>query len=108
MNSDDGDDGDDGEEKRSFEERLQNMLDTPLFDPEQESAGDEPKFLTDFKELFKADQQMGETVFVGLYFALLLSFAQFGVRVYKHCYFMPDKECPFVSGPSVDDIFSSF
>ena len=49
---------------------------------------------------------MGETVFVGLYFALLLSFAQIGVRVYKHCYFMPDKECPFYSAPSVDEIFN--
>jgi hypothetical protein len=46
------------------------------------------------------------TLYIGFYFALLLAFAQQGVRIYKHCYFEPDKLCPWDVGPAVDQLLN--
>ena len=84
-------------------DRLQDFLDTPLIDPARDGGKDEPQLLREFKALFNSDYQMAETIYAGLIFAVLLSFSQQAVRIYKHCYFMPDKTCPWdVISPSMD------
>lgn len=90
---------------RQIGERLNALLDRSFFDPEDSKEGD-PKLVSDFKSLFQADPEMASSLFVGLYFALLLFFAQQGIRVYKHCYFMPDKLCPWDVTPSIDDLLN--
>ena len=108
-------DSDDNEERRSSEpsssapdtmaDRLNALLDRSFFDPSQDSKSD-PKLVSDFKSLFQSDPEMASIIFVGLYFALLLFFAQQGIRVYQHCYFMPDKLCPWDVSPSFDELLN--
>ena len=86
-------------------DRLNAMLDQSFFDPEQVTE-DEPKLLTDYKSLFKENPELATSLYVGLVFALLLFFTQQGVRIYKHCYFMPDKLCPWDVSPSFDDLMN--
>ena len=90
---------------RTIGERLNALLDRSFFDPSVESKAD-PKLVSDYKSLFQADPEMASSLFVGLYFALLLFFAQQGIRVYKHCYFMPDKLCPWDVSPSIDELMN--
>ena len=85
-------------------ERLETLLNTPFFDPQKSAQPGEPKLLRDFRDLLEREPQTAEALFVGLYFALLLFFAQEGVHIYKHCYFMPDKQCPWDVGPSFDSL----
>ena len=80
-------------------ERFNALLDSPVFDPDDTGNANEPEWLRNWRDLWQRDQQMAETLFVGFYFALLLFFAQQGVRIYKHCYFMPDNTCPWDVGP---------
>ena len=78
--------------------RLDALLDKPFFDPSQDGQENEPSILTDFRRKFDEDPEYASTLFVGFYFALLLFFAQQGVRIYKHCYFLPDNLCPWDAG----------
>ena len=80
------------------------MLDTQIFDPQKVGGREEPAFLRNFKSLVNEDYQMAETLFAGLYFALLLFFSQQGVRLYKHCYFAPDNTCPWEVTSSLDSL----
>ena len=109
--NEDGSEGTDGggdagsaRDERSLGERLQALLDTPLFDPQKVGDREEPAFLRDFKSLVNEDYQMAETLYAGLYFALLLFFSQQGVRLYKHCYFAPDAQCPWEVTTSLDNL----
>ena len=99
---DDQDDRDKGSEKGGSQgdigDKLNEMLNKPFFDPEQQGREDDPSFLKGFRRKFDEDPEFASTLFVGFYFALLLFFAQQGVRIYKHCYFMPDKLCPWDAG----------
>ena len=89
--------------ERSMNDRLQAFLDTPLIDPTRDGGKSEPQLLRNFKALFKSDYQMAETLYAGGVFAVLLFFSQQAVRIYKHCYFMPDNTCPWdVVSPSMD------
>ena len=92
-------------ENQSFSDRLNALLDRPVFDPESQ-ARDEPKLLRRFRKAFNADPELATTLYVGFYFALLLCFAQQGVRIFKHCYFQPDRLCPWEVGLSVDDVLN--
>ena len=91
-------------DERSFGERLEALLDTQIFDPQKVGGREEPAFLRNFKSLVNEDYQMAETLFAGLYFALLLFFSQQGVRLYKHCYFAPDNTCPWEVTSSLDSL----
>jgi hypothetical protein len=82
-------------ESRDIADRLNALLDQQVFDPEDESDRDEPQAMSDFRQLFRNDPEMATALYAGTYFALLLCVTQQVVRVYKHCYFMPDKTCPF-------------
>lgn len=82
---------------------LNRLLDTPLLDPSQESDN-EPRLLRDFKTLFNRDRELAEALYAGGVFAVLLFFSQQGVRVYKHCIFMPDDMCPWDAGGGVDPL----
>ena len=103
----DGDEPDvsDASGSDSFEDRLNALLDRPVFDPDNR-ARDESRLLGLFRDKFDADPEYATIMYVGGYFALLLCFAQQGVRIYKHCFFMPDKLCPWEVGPSVDELFN--
>ena len=107
----DGGDGDKPPDKkpdeRSLVDRINAMLDTPVFDADASDDADEPKIFKDFKSLIQEDYQFAETLYVGGVFALLLFFAQQGVRIYKHCYFMPDRLCPWDVTPSLDAVWSN-
>ena len=59
-----------------------------------------PKIL---QQLAEDDYQLAETIYAGSIFAVLIFFAQQGVRVYKHCVFMPDSLCPFDGGAWTTD-----
>ena len=108
--SGDGDDGGagkgegEGEGKRSVGERLNALLDAPIIDPGARDSADQPKLLRDFQQLITDDYPMAEALYAGSVFAVLLFFAQQGVRIYKHCYFMPDKLCPWA--PSAEDLLN--
>ena len=80
-----------------------DVLDTPLVDPDSEGRDNEPQLLRDFKSLVQTDYMMAEAIYAGGVFAILLWFSQQGVRVYKHCYFMPDSACPWQVEPSLAD-----
>ena len=107
MRNDDADDepGDKRPEDRGggLADRLNALLDRSFFDPSAEGreGGD---FLSGFRRLFNEDPGLGEAVYVGGVFALLLWFAQRGVSVYKHCYFSPDALCPWEVTPSLDSL----
>lgn len=93
-------------DERDMGDKLNEMLDRPFFDPAKAGSKDEPGLLQDFRRQFDEDPEMASTLFVGLYFALLLVFAQQGVRIYKHCYFAPDKLCPWDVTPSFDALMN--
>ena len=90
----------------SLEQRLNALLDRQVFDPDRQARTDEPFFLGQFRQRFDADPEAATILYVGGYFALLLCFAQQGVRIYKHCYFTPDKMCPWEVLPSVDELLN--
>ena len=79
------------------DDKLQTFLDTSFFDPTQQDDND-PKFIKDFKSLVTDDYPMAEAFYAGTVLAVLLFFSQQAVRIYKHCYFMPDKMCPWDAG----------
>ena len=85
-----------------MERRLNTFLDKPLIDPTRDGGSEEPNLLRQFKELVNSDYELAQTLYVGLVFAVLLAFAQQGVRIYKHCYFMPDKLCPWDVSVPID------
>mmetsp|Transcript_36730 Transcript_36730/g.115528 ORF Transcript_36730/g.115528 Transcript_36730/m.115528 type:complete len:168 (-) Transcript_36730:230-733(-) len=87
-------------------ERLDELLDRPFFDPE-ERGEDEPGLLRRFRAAFDSDPESASTLFVGLYFAVLLAFAQQGVRLWKHCYAMPDSLCPWDVGLPGGDAYTA-
>ena len=101
------DDGREGDTPANIGERISEsvnrLLDTPIIDPTQEGGKNEPEWLRRFKDLVATDYQLAETLYAGCVFAVLLFFAQQGVRIYKHCYFMPDKLCPWEVVPSLAD-----
>jgi len=86
-------------------ERLNALLDRSVFDPDSRGR-DEPRLLAFFRAKFDEDPEFATTLFVGFYFAVLLCAAQQGVRIFKHCYFLPDKLCPWDVGPSVDELLN--
>ena len=97
----------DGPSQRDEEDpgdRLQRLLDSPVIDPSKRDAN-EPQLLSSFKDLVENDYPLAEALFAGCYFAILLFFAQQGVRIYKHCIAMPDSLCPWDAGSSVADPF---
>ena len=94
-----------GGDEPSFGDRLQTLLDTPVINT-TESSDDERDWLRGFKALLASDYELAETLYVGVYFAILIFFAQQGVRIYKHCYFMPDKLCPWEVTPSLDTLLN--
>lgn len=77
-----------------MEEQLNALLDTPVFDPKQQRP-DEPRLVRAFRDLLEKDAEFATTLYIGLYFALLLCLSQQGVRIYRHCYFLRDKTCPW-------------
>ena len=87
--------GDENGKQRDLGDRVNELLDKPIFDPSAPKGANTPKLLSDFQDLFETNPELAETLWVGGYFALLLVFAQQGVRIYKHCYFMPDSMCPW-------------
>lgn len=91
---------------RDLGDRLDALLDRSFFDPTSEGRRGEPRFLIQFREMFAADPEFASTLYVGCYFALLLFFAQQGVRIFRHCYFMPDQLCPWDVGPSMDALLN--
>ena len=88
-------DNDDEEPQRDLGDELNAFLSRPIIDPDRPGDENEPQMLRDFKRLATEDYQLAEALYAGLVFSILLWFAQQGVRVYKHCYFMPDSLCPF-------------
>ena len=91
-------------EPSSLGKRLNEMLDRPVIDPSRDRGLDEPPVLRRFKDLVKTDYGAAEAVYAGGVFAALLVCAQQLVKLYKHCYFMPDKTCPFA--PSAEDLLN--
>ena len=85
-------------------DQIQKMLNTQFFDPTQEKSSD-PGLLRDFKALVQSDYEKAELIYASVIIAGMLIFAQQGVRIYKHCVFMPDNLCPLNSAV---DPFSSF
>lgn len=81
------------------------LLDRAVIDPERPSSEDEPALLTAFKKLVDEDYQMAEALYAGGVFAILIFFSQQAVRVYKHCYFQPDKLCPWDPMTGVDQFW---
>ncbi|EOD36120.1 hypothetical protein EMIHUDRAFT_226679 [Emiliania huxleyi CCMP1516] len=113
--------GNDPKTRPSIGERLDELLDRPFFDPE-ERGEDEPGLLRRFRAAFDSDPESASTLFVGLYFAVsdiaplipllcvtlvLLAFAQQGVRLWKHCYAMPDSLCPWDVGLPGGDAYTA-
>ena len=90
-------------DERDLGDKLNELLDKPVFDLST-SDDNEPKLLRDFKELIENDYQFAEALYAGAYFSILIFFAQQGVRIYKNCYFMPDKMCPWEVAPLVDTL----
>ena len=88
-------DGDDTDAGASLGERLDNLLDQQVFDPTEPSSSDEPKVVSEFKNLVNTDYELAEALWVGGVFAVLIFISQAAVRVYKHCVFMPDAQCPW-------------
>ena len=91
--------------KKPWDERLNELLDRPTIDVEAANTPGQPPWLTAFKELVSSDYGMAEALYAGTVFSVLIFFSQQGVRVYKHCYFMPDAACPWDASPSVDLFF---
>ena len=96
---------DDGEKDRETGASLSDLLDRPVIDPESPRRDDEPALLTAFKKLVDEDYQMAEAIYAGGVFAILIFFSQQAVRVYKHCYFQPDKLCPWDTAAGVDQFW---
>ena len=94
------------DEPTNLSDKLNSLLDTQFFDPTEDSKYNEPAPLREFKNLWNSDQGMAEAVYAGGVFAILIFFSQQGVRVYKHCYFMPDAQCPWNVEPA--DVFAIF
>ena len=89
----------------SAADRLNELLDRPFFDPEKGNK-DEPGLLKRFREEFDADPELATIAFIGFYFALLLALSQQGVRIWKHCYAMPDQLCPWDVGLEGGDAYT--
>ena len=84
------------------EDQLNTLLDQQIFDPLADDTDTTPQWLSSFKGLARDDYPMAETLYAGTVFALLLFFSQQAVRIYKHCYFAPDRMCPWSVMPTVD------
>jgi hypothetical protein len=84
MDEDEDDKKDASGSAPSLADRLNRILDTPLFDPTAASKKGEPKLLTSFKDLVDTDYQLAEAVYACLVFSVLLFFSQQAVRIYKH------------------------
>ena len=85
-------------------ERFSRLLDTQLIDPDDMRAG-EPQLLSDFKSLVKSDYGLAEALYAGVVFSMLIFLSQRGVSLYRHCYFAPDRFCPWDAvGPVADKL----
>ena len=88
-------------EKPDLDDRVQALLDRPIIDPT--AAGEnEPQLLRAFKQLVETDYPLAEALYAGSVLAVLLFFSQKGVSIYKHCYFMPDQQCPWAVTQEID------
>jgi hypothetical protein len=81
------------EKTQGLDAQIQSFLDQPWLDPNSEVNSD-PEILKKFKKLVVSDYPMAEALYVGTVFAGLLFISQQGVRIWKHCYFLPDGLCP--------------
>jgi hypothetical protein len=82
------------EKTQGLDAQIQSFLDQPWLDPNSEVNSD-PEILKKFKKLVVSDYPMAEALYVGTVFAGLLFISQQGVRIWKHCYFLPDGLCPW-------------
>ena len=71
------------------------FLDSPIIDLDPSKGRDRDDPMRAFKDLFEADPEQATILYISGYFAGLLIVAQQGVRIYKHCFFSPDKMCPW-------------
>ena len=81
---------------------LSDLLDKPVIVPGLPPRADESALMRKFKEMVENDYQMAEAIYAGGVFAVLIFFSQQAVRVYKHCYFLPDKQCPWDASSAID------
>lgn len=94
---------DSDDDKRRTDDWVQTFLDTPLIRP-TEIDENESTFMRQFKSLLRSDYEMAEALYAGAVMALLLLFAQQAVRIYKHCYVLPDNACPWDVATGLDHL----
>lgn len=81
-----GGSGNDNDDNEGLQEKINSFLDTPFFDPEDESIeeGTNGSFIGWFAGLVKNDYETAEALYAGLFFAVLLVATQELVRYYMY------------------------
>ncbi len=79
----------------SFQERVDEFLDRPFFNPDAYDKSDEndPSFLARFARLVKSDYELAETLYVGMIFVVLVIVSQELLRMQLY----GDAYIPFAS-----------